>query len=115
VDPARRRELKRFAAPVAFLAAATVAVLLIKSGLHGHSPQGTTLPTPSTSTSTRTHTTQTTTSATTTSAARMYTIQSGDTFGSVAAKENTTVEQLIRLNPGVDPKALHVGQQIRVG
>src|SRR2546423_13945856 len=36
VDPDRRRELSRFGAPAAFLAAATVAVLLIKAGLnHG--------------------------------------------------------------------------------
>src|SRR2546423_15181117 len=36
VDPDRRRELTRFGAPVAFLAAVTIAVLLIKAGLnHG--------------------------------------------------------------------------------
>jgi LysM repeat protein len=56
-----------------------------------------------------------TTTTSTTTAARYYTIESGDTLGSVAIKEHTTVEDLLRLNPGIDPQALHVGQRIRVG
>jgi LysM repeat protein len=115
VDPARRRELQRFAAPAAFLAAATVAVLLIKSGLSGHSSGSPTIPT--VATTARKATTATTTGSTTSStgAARYYTITTGDTLGSVAVKEGTTVQELLRLNPGIDPTALHVGQRIRVG
>ena len=45
---------------------------------------------------------------------RTYTIQSGDTLGSIAAKTGTTVARLEQLNPGIDPTALHVGQTIRV-
>ena len=45
---------------------------------------------------------------------RTYTVQSGDTFGSIASKTGTTVARLEQLNPGVDPAALHVGQKIRV-
>ena len=41
-------------------------------------------------------------------------IQSGDTLGSIAVKYDTTVEELVRLNPDVDPTALRVGQRIRV-
>ena len=37
------------------------------------------------------------------------------TLGSVAASQNTTVDTLLRLNPGIDPQSLHVGQRIRVG
>jgi LysM repeat protein len=114
VDPARRRELQRFAAPVAFLAAATVAVLLIKSGLSGHSARTVSAPVAPTTTR-RTGTAATTTRTTATAAARYYTIESGDTLGSVAAKESTTVTELLRLNPGIDPNGLHVGQRIRVG
>jgi LysM repeat protein len=115
VDPRLRRQLAHYGAPVAFLAAATVAVLLIKAGLGGGSGGTTTgpeIPTATTTVATRTHSTTTTQ---TTTAARYYTIQSGDTLGSVALKENTTVDELVRLNPGVDPEALHVGQRIRVG
>jgi LysM repeat protein len=114
VDPRRRRELTHYGAPIAFLAAATIAVLLIKAGLGGGSKNTTTAAvtrTPTVATSTRSRTT--TQTATTT--ARYYTIQSGDTLGSVAIKENTTVADLLRLNPGIDPQALHVGQRIRVG
>ena len=43
-----------------------------------------------------------------------YTILSGDTLASIAAKEGTTVATLMKLNPGIDPQALRVGQKIRV-
>jgi LysM repeat protein len=116
VDAERRRELTRFGAPVAFLVAVTIAVLLIKSGLSGHapktSPAAATRPTHVSNRAKRTGTTVTT-SATT--AARYYTIQPGDTLGSVAVRENTTLEELLRLNPGIDPHTLHSGQRIRVG
>jgi LysM repeat protein len=112
VDPGRRRELKRYAAPVAFLAAATIAVLLIKSGLRGHSTQAPTITAPTTSvTTTKRHKRK---KGTTTTAQSFYTIASGDTLGSVAFKQHTTVAQLLQLNPGIDPTALHVGQRIRV-
>jgi peptidoglycan endopeptidase LytE len=115
MDQRTRRELTRFAAPAAFLAAATIAVLLIKAGLSGGSGETTTASvSTAATTSTVTQTRHTTTTSTTT-AARYYTIESGDTLGSVAIKEHTTVEDLLRLNPGIDPQALHVGQRIRVG
>jgi LysM repeat protein len=115
MDPRLRRELTRYGAPAAFLAAATIAVLLIKAGLSGSSGETTTGSAPPTGTTT-TPVTQTRRSTTpTTTAARYYTIQSGDTLGSVAIKERTTVDELLRLNPGIDPEGLHVGQRIRVG
>jgi LysM repeat protein len=43
-----------------------------------------------------------------------YTIQSGDTFSSIAAQFDTTVEQLIAANPGVDPRGLVSGDTIRL-
>jgi LysM repeat protein len=126
MDPRRRQELTRYGAPAAFLAAVTIAVILIKAGLSGSSDSEPTvgaLPTRSSTTTTTTPTTTKlvlttpaapTTTETTTPGAQYYVVQSGDTLGSVAAKYSTTVEQLLTLNPGVDPTALHIGQRIRV-
>jgi LysM repeat protein len=127
MDPRRRQELTRYGAPAAFLAAVTIAVVLIKAGLSGSSGEspstvGALPPTASTRTSTAQTTTKlvlttpavTTATETTTPGAKYYTVQSGDTLGSVAQKYSTTVEQLLTLNPGVDPTALHIGQRIRI-
>jgi LysM repeat protein len=126
MDPRRRQELTRYGAPAAFLAAVTIAVILIKAGLSGGSDsQPATvgaLPTSSSNTSTAPTTTKlvlttpaaTTTTETATPGAQYYVVESGDTLGSVAQKYSTTVEQLMTLNPGVDPTALHIGQRIRV-
>lgn len=43
-----------------------------------------------------------------------YTMQSGDTFDSIAEKYNIPVEELLRVNPGVNPYDLYVGQQIEI-
>jgi LysM repeat protein len=125
VDQRRRQELTRFGAPAAFLAAVTIAVLLIKSGLNGGTGSTTTaalFPTTSTATTTTTKLvitgTQggTTSTATDTTApgAEYYVVQSGDTLGSIAEKYSTTVDELMTLNPGIDPTAMHIGQKIRV-
>ena len=122
MDPGRRRELTRFGAPAAFLLAVTIAVLLIKSGLdNGSQEQTVAAPTTTTQTTTEAKTTTklvlTGTAATTTAPAnaQYYVIQSGDTLGAIASKYNTTVDQLLTLNPEIDPSALQPGQRIRVG
>lgn len=114
-----RRGAARWAAPVAFLVAVTIAALLVRAGLRQGSPS--TSPPATTTTQTRPHhahkharKTKTTTTTTTTAGASYYTVQSGDTFSSIAASLGTTSAQLEQLNPGVDPSALHVGQRIRV-
>ena len=114
MDPRRRQELTRFAAPAAFLAAMTIAVLLIKSALGGGDSANratTARAVPTVTTRAKTHRRRRPHA----SQARYYTIQSGDTLGEVAVRLHTTVEELLRLNPGVDPKTLHSGQRIRVG
>ena len=121
MDPVRRRELTRYGAPAAFLVAVTVAVLLIKAGLDNSGTRQDTVANTTTTSRTTTQATTTTklvltgTPTTTTSGARYYVIQSGDTLGGIAANYNTTVEQLLTLNPGVDPNALHPGERIQVG
>src|SRR5436190_11156001 len=127
MDPRRRHELTRYGAPAAFLAAVTIAVILIKAGLNGGSDTVTTTAPPTTAhTTTRAQTStklvltapqataSTTTTETTTPGAEYYTVQSGDTLGSIAQKYGTTVDELATLNPGIDPAALRIGQRIRV-
>jgi LysM repeat protein len=124
MDPVRRRELTRFGAPALFLLAVTVAVLLVKSGLdNGSSDEAVATPTTTAQTSATTAPTTTitltgsgTTGTTTAPAnAQYYVIQSGDTLGTIASKYSTSVDELMTLNPGVDPSALQPGERIRVG
>ena len=119
MDSRTRRELTRYGAPAAFLAAATIAVLLIKAGLSGGDAESTTsgaVPTaPTTTASTTTdRLVLTGETGTTEPQGEYYVVQSGDTLGSIALEHDTTVEELLRLNPDVDPTALSVGQRIRV-
>ena len=107
-----RRGLGRYAAPVAFLVAATIAVLLIRSALDESGPAPATTSVATTQPTTTAATTTTTT--TTTGAAEYHTIVSGDTFQQLALDNHTTVDELVRLNPGVNPSALTVGQKIRI-
>ena len=109
----RKARLARYAAPIAFLAAATVAILLVRSGLDN----GDATPPPATTAATTTAaTTEPGTTGTTTNeaGAEFYVIQAGDTLAVIADEHDTTVEQLLVLNPDVDPVALTVGQRIRV-
>ena len=109
-----RARLARFAAPAAFLAAATVAILLVRSGLENGDV--TTPPATTAVTTTAATTGPGTTGGTTTNTAgaEFYVIQAGDTLAVIADEHDTTVEQLLVLNPDVDPVALTVGQRIRV-
>jgi len=114
----------RYGAPALFLLAVTIAVLLVKSGLDNGS-SGATVATPTTTAQTTTAAPTTTitlsdvsttsTTTTTVANAQYYVIESGDTLGSIAAKYDTSVDELTTLNPGIDPSALQPGQRIRVG
>jgi LysM repeat protein len=110
-----RARIARFAAPAAFLAAATVAILLVRSGLDdgAATPSATTAP-PAATTAPRTQPGTTASTTTGGAAQRFYVIESGDTLEVIAAEHDTTVEQLLVLNPELDPVALTVGQRIRV-
>ena len=43
-----------------------------------------------------------------------WTVKTGDTLSSIATQFGTTVHELERLNPSIDPAALQIGQQIVV-
>ena len=88
----------------------TIAVLLVRSGLHtSSSTETTTLPTVPTTTSS-------TTAPTTTASERprFYRLRAGETLSDVAIRFDTTVDELLLLNPGIEPTSLEVGQRIRV-
>jgi peptidoglycan DL-endopeptidase LytF len=105
-----RAEFKRYGAPAAFLAAVTIAVLLVRAGLDTDSSANTT-----TATTTRVASTSTaTTTATSVRRRRYYRLRQGETISDVAIRFDTTVEQLLALNPGIEPNSLDVGQRIRV-
>jgi LysM repeat protein len=102
-----RTRFTRWAAPVAFLAAITIGALVVRSGLDQgkhHAKTPTTAPSKTTKNHRHGHRPH----------ARTYTIQSGDTLASIAAKTGTTVVRLEKLNPGINPTALRVGERIRV-
>jgi LysM repeat protein len=102
-----RGDAKRYGAPAAFLAAVTIAVLLVRSGLQTKASPGTT------SVAT-TQSTPTTTGTTTVQQKQFYRLRSGETLSDVAVRFSTTVEDLLALNPGIEPTNLNVGQRIRV-
>ena len=126
MDPRRREQLTRYGAPAAFLAAVTIAAILVKAGLNGSSSTTVAITSSSTARTTTAATTTTklvltappgsttTTTETTTPGAEYYLVVSGDTLGSIAQKYNTTVDELTTLNLGIDPTALTVGQKIRI-
>jgi LysM repeat protein len=106
-----RQLATRLAAPAAFLAGITVAVLLVRAGLNEDE------------TTTAAQTSVATTRAAATTAVTQTAIQptpvfveveSGDTLDQIALDNDTSVERLLELNPGLDPTALQVGQRIRV-
>ena len=100
-----------YAAPIAFLAGVTIAVLLVHSALSHHTTSVTTTTSPATSAVSVTTKHKAKQHGTT---EKFYVVQAGDTFGTIASKEGISIEQLQSLNPGVSSNALQVGQKLRV-
>jgi LysM repeat protein len=110
-----REDVARYAAPAAFLLAMTILIVLVHAGLRGgRSSSAPTVPVSTAAATTSASTTTPATNVPTTPAKQFYVIQSGDTFGVVASKFNTTVEALQALNPGASSNSLTIGQKIRV-
>lgn len=105
-----RQLATRLAAPAAFLAGITVAVLLVRAGLN----EGEATTAAQTSVATTTAATTTTTQTATQPTPVFVEVESGGTLDQIALDNDTTVERLLLLNPGLDPTALQVGQRIRV-
>jgi LysM repeat protein len=113
-----RQQVARFAAPAAFLLAVTILVLLVRSAISedepATSPPPATTQAPATTAAPAATAPPPETAPATTAAASTYTIEAGDTLQTIADQYGTTVEELLVLNPDVDPTALQIGQTIRV-
>ena len=98
-----RRAAARVAAPLAFLAAVTVAVLLVRSGLDEASSRADSTPAvtaPASPASSQSR--------------RFYRVRPGDTLAAIAPRFGLTEVELLALNPGIEPTTLRIGQRIRV-
>ena len=111
-----RGDWRRFVAPAAFLLAATVAVLLIRSGLHSSTTATTTTravpAAPSKTVGAVTTTTKTKKKPR--AAARFYTVQAGDTFGVISTKTGVAVATIEQLNPNISSTSLFIGEKVRI-
>ena len=47
-------------------------------------------------------------------AIRYYTVKKGDSLGAIARKQGKSLNAIIKLNPGINPDKLSIGQKIRV-
>jgi LysM repeat protein len=101
----------RLLAPLAFFAAVTVLALLVQSSLSARSK-------PEASATTGSFATVPTTTGTTTvgnpAKRKMYRIKQGDTLEAIALRFDTTVDDLITLNPNIEANALEPGTRIRI-
>jgi LysM domain len=98
----------RYGLPTAFLLLATVTILVVRAAVHGdaHAPAVRSAVPPPVVSRERPRVRGARASA--------YSVRSGDTLGTIAERFGTTVDELLVLNPGIDPRALRVGQQLRV-
>ena len=101
--------LIRYGLPAGFLLLATVVILVARPALHadGAAPAVRPLPRPPAQAAPQRP-----------AAGRLrstgYSVRSGDTLATIAERLGTTVDELMVLNPGIDPHALRVGQTLRV-
>jgi LysM repeat protein len=107
---------RRYAAPAGFLLAATIAVVLIHSGLQSGGSNGGPATTTATAPRKTVATTTTTKRTTTTSnAAKQYwTVQAGDTFGVISTKTGVPVATIEQLNPTLHSTSLFIGEKVRI-
>jgi LysM repeat protein len=112
-----REDWRRYVAPAAFLLAATIAILLIRSGLQA----GTSRATTTSAVGTQLHktvsaptTTGRTTTTTTASGPQFWTVKAGDTFGVISTKSGVPLATIQQLNPNVKSTSLFIGQKLRL-
>jgi LysM repeat protein len=94
------RSWRPYAAPAAFLAAVTIAVVGVRALWPHHTAKVT-------------HTSRQHAKAKP-SGPRYYRVRAGDTLAAIATRTHTPVARLRRLNPVVQPTALFIGQRLRL-
>jgi Tfp pilus assembly protein FimV len=100
--------LIRYGPPAGFLLVATVSILLARPALHDEAePPVLRKPAPAPRVARERPRVRST-------GASAYSVRSGDTLATIAERFGTTVDELLVLNPGIDPRALRVGQPLRV-
>jgi LysM repeat protein len=105
--------LTRLAAPLAFLAAATVLVVVVQRALDERDGSaGTTGVEQPAEPAVETQTEGG--DGGSRSEREFYRIRAGDTLEGIATQFETTVDELLLLNPDIDPLALEPGDRIRV-
>ncbi len=93
----------RVLAPLVLLACAAAVLLVVQKTLKDD-------PSPSSATTITTTTTRTTKVST----KKTYRVRSGDTLGAISVRVDVPVDQLLKLNPDVDPQSLRAGQRLRL-
>jgi len=121
VDPDRFRVwVARLAAPLAFFFAATVLVILVQRGLEsdeGEAGSGTAPTEVDTTTDAGPSATEpdgTTTTADRGCLANRTRVREGETLEAIATRCEVPLDQILELNPGIDPLALTPGQRVRI-
>jgi LysM repeat protein len=111
-----REDWRRYVAPAAFLLAATIAIVLIRSGLQAGTSRTTTTSAVATQPHKTVSSTTTTVAGTTTTASgpRFWTVKAGDTFGVISAKSGVPLATIQQLNPNVKSTSLFIGQKLRL-
>jgi LysM repeat protein len=107
-----RRSPARLLGPIALLLVAAATVFVI-AGSKTDSSDGD-QPSASDRAGRTTTNQQTTTTRAKRPRGKSYTVKTGDTLGSIAEKTGIAVEQLLELNPDLDPQALVAGQKIKL-
>jgi len=110
----RHGRFSRYAAPLAFLLAVTIAVVLVASAIDGPDDTNGTTSAAATATAGK-KPAKKPAKKKKVQPARYYVVAAGDTFEVIAGKTGVTVGRIEALNPGVSSTSLHVGQKLRVG
>jgi hypothetical protein len=100
--------LIRYGFPTAFLLVATASILVVRAGLHDDVAAPAVRPAPPAPSVSLQR------PGVRSARASAYSVRRGDTLGTIAERFGTTVDQLLALNPGIDPRGLRVGQPLRV-
>jgi LysM repeat protein len=101
-----------YAAPAAFLLAATLAVVPLRAWVH-NAPEAPVKAKKAPAAAAKTHVRPA--AAKRPPARRLYTVKAGDTLAAIAGRIDVPVGKLLELNPTVEPTSLFIGQRLRVG